>query len=94
MAPPDELPSDGDIYKKMAKDDPSYRRFAHRFEVIDSRQVEGIQMLPRGDRPATEPRKNTWLRCRESLPDDGTVCGVEPSGHRGRPAPFVSDASG
>ena len=46
VPPPDELPSDGDIYRKMAKDDPSYRRFAHRFEVIDSRQVEGIQMLP------------------------------------------------
>ena len=73
VPPPDELPSDGDIYRKMAKDDPSYRRFAHRFEVIDSRQVEGIQMLPRGDRPATEPRKNTWLRCREALPDDRTI---------------------
>ena len=48
VPPPDELPSDGDIYRKMAKDDPSYRRFAHRFDVIDSRQVEGIQMLPRG----------------------------------------------
>ena len=73
VPPPDELPSDGDIYRKMAKDDPSYRRFAHRFEVIDSRQVEGIQMLPRGDRPATEPRKNTWLRCREALPDDRII---------------------
>ncbi len=43
------------------------------FNMSSSFQVEGIQMLPRGDRPATEPRKNTWLRCRESLPEDRIV---------------------
>jgi len=45
------------------------RRFAVRFQAIDSRQVEGIHMLPHGSRQALPAAKNTWMRINGDLPD-------------------------
>ena len=73
VPPPDDLPSDGDYYLEMAEKDPSVGRFAFRFEAIDSRQVEGIQMLPRDKREALPPFKHTWMRMRDVLPDDRAI---------------------
>lgn len=64
------LPSDGEYFGAIAETDPSVRRFAFRFEVIDSRQVEGLHMLPREAEEAHGPRKHTWVRMKGRLPDD------------------------
>ena len=44
-------------------------------KTVENRHLHSIHayFLRRGDRPATEPRKNTWLRCREPPPDDRTI---------------------
>jgi acyl-CoA thioesterase-2 len=45
-------------------------RFTFRFEAIDSRAVERITMMNRGEHP---PYKHTWLKSRDPLPDNPEV---------------------
>ncbi|MEM9409457.1 MAG: acyl-CoA thioesterase II [Acidobacteriota bacterium] len=67
---PEGLPTDEDHYTALAEKDPSIKRFAFRYQILDSRQVEGIHMFPRGASEARPPRKSTWMRMKASLPDD------------------------
>ncbi len=73
VPPPESLPTDADHYRQLAEQDPSISRFAFRFEIIDSRQVEGIHMIPREGRDARDPEKHTWMRIRGGLPDDPII---------------------
>jgi len=68
---PHALRSDRDAYAEFAKVRPEIRRFAYRFEAIESRQVENILMMQHIE--AHPPRKHTWLRTRERLSDDPRV---------------------
>ena len=72
-AAPETLPADEDYYRELAKKDASIERFTFRYNLIDSRQVEGIQMLPRTGREARDPKKSTWMRIKGTLPDDQII---------------------
>jgi acyl-CoA thioesterase-2 len=67
---PHALRSDRDAYADLAKLHPEVKRFSYRFEAIDSRQVENILMTHADAHP---PRKHTWLKTRDRLPDDPAV---------------------
>jgi acyl-CoA thioesterase-2 len=67
---PHALRSDRDAYAALAKERPEVKRFAFRFDAIDSRQVENILMTHADAHP---PRKHTWLKTRDRLPDDPEV---------------------
>ena len=67
---PESLRSDKDAYAEIAKVRPEVKRFAHRFDAIDSRQVENILM---GNTDAHPPFKHTWLKTRDPLPDNPEV---------------------
>lgn len=67
---PEDLVSDRDRYAEIAKKHPEVKRFAFRFDAIDSRQVEGLLMTEPGRQ---EPFKHTWIRAAERLPDDPEV---------------------
>ena len=67
---PDSLTPDRERYLRLAEKHPRVRRFAFRFEAIDSRQVEGILMT---DPRRHEPVKHTWMRTADRLPDDPAV---------------------
>ena len=70
---PETLPSEREHYQQLVDDDPRLRRFAYRYDLIDSRQVEGIHMMPRDAAPARAPRKNTWMKIAGVLPDDSRL---------------------
>ena len=70
VPPPEALRGDREAYLEVAKQHPEFKRFAYRFEAIDSRQVERILMTDDGIHP---PVKHTWLKTREALPDDPEV---------------------
>ena len=72
---PDELPEDLDHYRLLAKADPRFERFLFRFDIIDSRQVEGIQMFPRDGREPLPPHKNTWMRLKATVADSPVAIG-------------------
>ncbi len=67
---PHALRSDREAYAALAKHRPEIKRFAFRFDAIDSRQVENILMTHADAHP---PRKHTWLKTRDRLPDDPEV---------------------
>jgi len=67
---PESLRSDRDAYAEIAKSRPEVKRFAYRFDAIDSRQVENILM---GNTDAHPPYKHTWLKTRDPLPDNPEV---------------------
>ena len=67
---PESLRSDRDAYAEIAKVRPEVKRFAYRFDAIDSRQVENILM---GNTDAHPPYKHTWLKTRDPLPDNPEV---------------------
>jgi acyl-CoA thioesterase-2 len=70
VPPPGALRGDREAYLEVARKHPEISRFAFRFEAIDSRQVERILMTDSGTHP---PYKHTWLRTRETLPDDPEI---------------------
>ena len=70
VAPPEALREDLVAYQELAATQPDVARYSFRFQAIDSRQVEGILMSDPTDRP---PFKHTWLRVRETLPDNPEV---------------------
>jgi acyl-CoA thioesterase-2 len=70
VPPPEALRGDREAYLEFAKQHPEFKRFAFRFEAIDSRQVERITMSDRGAHP---PVKHTWLKTRDPLPDNPEV---------------------
>lgn len=70
VADPDTLVPDRELYAKIAKRHPEVKRFAFRFDAIDSRQVEGILMFDPKPRP---PVKHTWVRTVDPLPDEPEV---------------------
>ena len=67
VPPPEALRGDREAFKAYAIDQPELKRFAFRFEAIDSRQVERIPMSDNDPHP---PFKHTWLKARDPLPDD------------------------
>jgi acyl-CoA thioesterase II len=69
---PKSLRSDKEAYADFAKIRPEVKRFAYRFDAIDSRQVENILMMAPGN-VARPPYKHTWLKTRDPLPDDPEV---------------------
>lgn len=70
VPPPEALRGDREAYAEVAESQPDVKRFAFRFEAIESKQVERILMTDEGTHP---PFKNTWLRTRERLRDDPEV---------------------
>jgi len=70
VPPPEALRGDREAYLEFAKKRPEFKRFAFRFEAIDSRQVERIGMADPADHP---PLKHTWLKTRDPLPDNPEV---------------------
>ena len=68
---PESLRSDKDAYAEIAKMRPEVKRFAYRFDAIDSRQVENI-LMGNTDQ-AHPPYKHTWLKTRDPLPDNPEV---------------------
>ena len=64
------LAGDLETYTELAKAKPETARFAFRFEAIESRAVERITMMNRGEHP---PFKHTWLKSRDPLPDNPEV---------------------
>lgn len=70
VPPPEALRGDREAYLEAAASRPEVKRFAFRFEAIESKQVERILMTDEGTHP---PFKHTWLRTREPLPDDPEV---------------------
>ncbi len=70
VPPPEALRGDREAYLEAAESQPEVKRFAFRFEAIESKQVERILMTDEGTHP---PFKHTWLRTREPLPDDPEV---------------------
>ena len=67
---PESLPADEQYYARLAAEDPSIERFSFRYQIIDSRQVEGFHMIPRAGGDAREPYKHTWMRIKQTLPDE------------------------
>lgn len=67
VPPPEALRGDREAYLEVAKERPDVKRFAFRFDAIESKQVERILMTDPGTHP---PYKHTWIRTRERLPDD------------------------
>ncbi len=67
---PHALRSDREAYAALAKQRPEIKRFAFRFDAIDSRQVENLLMTHAEAHP---PRKHTWLKTRDPIPDDPEV---------------------
>jgi len=70
VPPPESLRGDREAYLELAGARPEVKRFAFRFEAIESKQVERILMTDDGAHP---PYKHTWLRTRDPLPDDPEV---------------------
>ena len=67
VPPPEALRGDREAFLAYALEQPELKRFAFRFEAIDSRQVERIPMSDNDPHP---PYKHTWLKARDPLPDD------------------------
>lgn len=67
VTPPEALPLERDQYAKLERRFPDVKRFAFRYEAIDSAQVEGILLADSGNHP---PRKHTWVRTADPLPDE------------------------
>jgi len=70
VPPPEALRGDREVYLELARTQPDIRRYAFRFEAIESKQVEQI---PTSDDGAHPPYKHTWLRAREPLSDNPEV---------------------
>ncbi len=70
VPPPQALRGDREAYAELAVQQPDVKRFAFRFDAIDSRQVENILMTDRDTHP---PFKHTWLKTRDALPDSQEV---------------------
>jgi acyl-CoA thioesterase-2 len=70
VPPPEALRGDREVYAEIARTQPDVKRFAFRFDAIESKQVERIFMSEEGTHP---PYKHTWLRAREALPDNPEV---------------------
>jgi acyl-CoA thioesterase-2 len=68
---PESLRSDKEAYAQIAKTRPEVKRFAYRFDAIDSRQVENI--LIGNNSQVHPPCKHTWLKTRDPLPDNPEV---------------------
>ncbi|MFV2089508.1 MAG: acyl-CoA thioesterase [Pseudomonadales bacterium] len=67
---PEALRGDREVYLEYARERPEIKRFAFRFEAIDSRQVERITM---NDNLPHPPTKHSWLKARDRLPDNPEV---------------------
>jgi acyl-CoA thioesterase-2 len=70
VPPPEALRGDREVYREAAAEQPEIGRFAHRFDAIDSRQVERIAFF---DEDTHAPIKHTWLKTRDRLPDDAAL---------------------
>jgi len=67
VPPPEALRGEREVFVELAKAQPDVKRYAFRFEAIESKQVEGLSQY---DERAQPPYKHTWLRAREPLPDN------------------------
>ncbi len=68
--PPEGLRTDEDCYAEIAREHPEVEHFAFRYKAIDARQVEGLLMTESRPHP---PRKSTWVRTVDPLPDSAEV---------------------
>ncbi|MEM7020078.1 MAG: acyl-CoA thioesterase II [Pseudomonadota bacterium] len=67
VPPPEDLPSDAEMFKKMAEGRPEMQRFKDRYNAIESRHVEPFNFF---DRTARAPIKHAWMKTASSLPDN------------------------
>lgn len=70
VPPPEALRGDREVFAELAASQPDVKRYAFRFEAIESKQVE---RLAHDDDATHPPFKHTWLRTRDALPDDPEV---------------------
>ena len=70
VPPPEALRPDRERYAELAERYPEIKRFAFRYDAIDSRQVEGVLMTESEPRP---PFKHTWMRVAEPVGDDPEI---------------------
>ncbi len=73
VPPPEKLQSEAEFFEELNRKDPSAARYAFRYHAIDSRQVEGLHMVPRFRDEAIAPIKHTWMKSTLPLPDDPVV---------------------
>lgn len=73
VPPPEDLQSEAEFYEQLRRQDPAAGRYAFRYHAIDSRQVEGLHMVPRFRDQPVEPVKHTWMKSTLKLPDDPVV---------------------
>jgi acyl-CoA thioesterase-2 len=71
VPPPEALRGDREVFEELTRSRPEVARFAFRFEAIDSRQVE--RMSTTDEDETHPPYRHTWLRTRQTLPDDPEV---------------------
>lgn len=70
VPPPEALRGEREVYEELARVQPDVKRYAFRFDAIESKQVERLTL---GDGDPHPPYKHTWLRTRDPLPDDPEV---------------------
>ncbi|MDP6376341.1 MAG: acyl-CoA thioesterase II [Pseudomonadales bacterium] len=70
VPPPEPLRGERAMYAALAESHTEYRRYAYRFEAIDSRHVERISVTDDVRHP---PYRHTWMKVRDPLPDDTEV---------------------
>jgi acyl-CoA thioesterase-2 len=70
VPPPETLRGERETYAAIARKHPEFKRYAFRFEAIDSRQVERVSVT---DDVLHPPHRHTWLKTRDPLPDDSEV---------------------
>ncbi|MFM7119271.1 MAG: acyl-CoA thioesterase [Gammaproteobacteria bacterium] len=70
VPPPEALRGEREVYEELARVQPDVKRYAFRFDAIESKQVERLTL---GDGSPHPPSKHTWLRTRDALPDNPEV---------------------
>ncbi len=70
VPPPEALRGEREVYEELARVQPDVKRYAFRFDAIESKQVERLTL---GDGSPHPPYKHTWLRTRDPLPDNPEV---------------------
>jgi acyl-CoA thioesterase II len=69
VPPPQSLRTQQDVFAELAKKRPEMARMVGRFQAIDIRQVEHLQV----DDERHPPYRHTWVKTADPLPDDPEV---------------------
>ena len=70
VPPPEPLRGERETFLALAEQQEEFRRYAFRFEAIDSRHVERISPT---DDVLHPPYRHTWMKARDPLPDNPEV---------------------